>query len=44
MEQAVPIIHPLFPMVDAEIVPQESTVHVETDPQEPILIDTVVTP
>ena len=32
MEQVVPILHPLFPMVDAETIPQESTSHVETDP------------
>ena len=31
-------------MVDAGIVLQEPTIHVETDPQEPILTDTVVTP
>jgi hypothetical protein len=43
MEQAIPILHPLFPMVDAETVPQESTVHVETNPQELVLTDTVVT-
>ena len=43
MEHVVPILRPLFPMVDAKIVPQESTVHVETDPQEPVLTDTVVT-
>jgi hypothetical protein len=43
MEQAVPILHPLFPMVDAETVPQESTVHIETDPQELVLTDTTVT-
>jgi hypothetical protein len=44
MEQVIPILRPLFPMVDAGTIPQESTFHVETDPQEPFLTDTVVTP
>jgi hypothetical protein len=44
MEKVVPILRPLFPMVDTETVPHESTVHVETDPQEPVQTDTTVTP
>ena len=39
VEQVIPILHPLSTMVDAETVPQESTVHIETDPQEPVLKD-----
>jgi hypothetical protein len=44
VEQAIPILHPMSSMVDTGTVPQEPTVHVETDLQELVLTDTVVTP
>jgi len=44
LEQAIPILHPLSSMVDTWMVPQEPTVHVETDPEEPVLTDTTITP
>jgi hypothetical protein len=31
-------------MVDAETVPQESTIHIKTNPQEPVLTNTTITP
>jgi hypothetical protein len=43
MEQATPILCPLYPMVDVEIVPQKSTVHVDISPKEPVLTATTVT-
>jgi hypothetical protein len=43
MEQAIPILCPLYSMLDTETVSQESTIHVEIDTQEPVLTDITVT-